>query len=383
MWLWLFTAGMSFSAMAANGPSVTFAGVAYAGDSRSIDERFRYSRQYESRLKAAGTSAYQRALAFVAQQPAQHLQISTDPIDELKGRDQALVVSLVLNSETVSVESFGDVRKLFILVRAQALFFDFKSMTAVRSYPLSFAFIDNFRREPTQEDIMERVAKVYEGTGDKPGIWGRFAQRLSTASLPAQTPRFLQVTDIQVPAEMVELLPDYLRDPQVHKTWAADIVGEAISSRIGVPIIPFSMGYAVGNVMRMQVLDGEVYALQLPTTDYAIRVDFKGFKKLKYKESAAGTSYIYGTFADMRIEEPGGPVFLGTPLKNAEIKVVPVSQTHVDDFPAFYDSLNGLFVKLAEAVADGKGNDWLKSATGDKGIDAQIAKTKELMNLCK
>src|SRR5256885_5625298 len=126
---------------------------------------------------------------------------------------------------------------------------------------------------------------------------------------------------------MAEMLPGYLQDPQVHKTWAADIVGEAISSRIGVPIIPFAMGYAVGNVMRMQVLDGEVYTLQLPSADYAISVDFKGFKKLKFKESSAGTSYVYGTFADMRIQEPNGPVFLGASLKNAEVKVVPSTQT--------------------------------------------------------
>jgi len=160
-------------------------------------------------------------------------------------------------------------------------------------------------------------------------------------------------------------------------------VGEAISSRIGVPIIPFAMGYAVGNVMRMQVLDGEVYTLQLPSADYAISVDFKGFKKLKFKESSAGTSYVYGTFADMRIQEPNGPVFLGASLKNAEVKVVPSTQTHVDDFPAFYDSLNGLFVKLAETVAAGRGNDWLKSAAAESDIEAQIVKTKDLMNLCK
>lgn len=362
---------------------VTFAGVAYAGDAHSAAQRFPYSRQYESQLKAAGSSAYQRALAYIQQAPSQNLQISTNPIEELKGRDQALVVSLVLNSETVSVETFGEVRKLFVLIRGQALFFDFKSMTAVRSYPLSFAFIDNFRHDPSQAEIMERVFKVYEGAGGKPGIMGRFAQVLSSASVPAQTPRFLQVTNIRMPADMVEMLPAYLRDPVVHKTWAADIVGEAISSRAGVPIIPFAMGHAVGNVMRMQVLDGEVYSLQLPSPDYAISVDFKGFKKVKFKEASAGTSFIYGTFADMRIQEPNGPVFLHSALKNAEVKVVPATQTHVDDFPAFYDSLNGLFVKLAEAVAQGKGNDWLKSAAAEKDIEAQIAKTKDLMDLCK
>lgn len=362
---------------------VTFAGVAYSGDDRTIAERFKYSKEYEGRLKAANGSPYQRVLAATRQTPPNHLKLTTDPIAELRGRDQALVVSLVLNSETVSVERFGDVRKLFILVRGQALFFDFKSMTVVRSYPLSFAYIDNLRRDPTEADILERVAMVYDGAGGKPGMYGRFANALAHATVPRQTPRFLQVTEVNIPKVMADMLPPYLQDPQVHNTWAADIVGEAISSRIGVPIIPFSKGHAVGNVMSMQVMDGDVYMLKLPQPDFAITVNFKGFKKVKFKESGAGTSFVYGTFADMRIQGPLPQPYLDTPLKNAEVKVVPASQTHVDEFPAFYDSLNGLFVKLADSIAAGKGNDWLKTAAGASDIEAQIVKTKELMNQCK
>src|SRR4051812_4523025 len=108
---------------------VVLAGVAYSGDSTSIEKRFPRSKRYEEALKTAGTTANQQALAAVQKAPAEHLKVTSQPIAELKGRDQALVVSLVLNSETVSIERFGDVRKLFVLVRAQALFFDFKSMT--------------------------------------------------------------------------------------------------------------------------------------------------------------------------------------------------------------------------------------------------------------
>jgi hypothetical protein len=69
-------------------------------------------------------------------------------------------------------------------------------------------------------------------------------------------------------------------------------------------------------------------------------------------------------------------------LKNGEIKLVPVTQTYVDDFPAFYDSVNGLFVKLAEAL-DGRGNTWIKTAAAAPDIDKQVASTRELVKLCK
>lgn len=363
---------------------VSFAGVAYSGQEATIAQRFPYALRYEESLKVAGDSINARALRATEQNPPQKLKLSTNPIAELKGRDQALVTSLVLNSETVSVENFGDVRKLFVLIRGQVLFFDFKSMTVVRSYPVSFAYIDNLNRQPSDQDILARVKLVFEGANDKPGLYGRFANTLAQAVVPQQTPRFLQVTKVSLGPEMLTGMPDYLKSTQVaYETWAADLVGEAISTRVGVPIIPYSKGYAIGKVLSMKVSDGTVYNLTLPSPDYEIHVDFKGLKKVKYSQNNVGTSYVYGAFADIRIEEPlSGTVYLSTALKNAEVKVVPASQTQIDDFPAFYDSVNGMFVKLAEAVA-GKGNTWVKAAAGAADIEAQINKTKELMNLCK
>ena len=99
--------------------------------------------------------------------------------------------------------------------------------------------------------------------------------------------------------------------------------------------------------------------------------------------AAAGESFIYGSYASLRIEEPlSGKVYMNTALKNGEVKLVPSTQTYVDDFPAFYDSVNGLFVKLAEAI-DGRDAKWVKAAAAAPDIDKQINDTRELFKLCK
>jgi hypothetical protein len=363
---------------------VTYGGLAYSGEEVTIAQRFRYSKLYEKSLADSGDSAFKRTLKAIEQAPPQKLKLTSNHIEDLKGRDQALVVALVISSETVSVENIGETRKLFVLLRGQALFFDFKSMTIVRAYPISFAYIDNLTHEPTEQEILARVKLVYEGANDKPGLYGRFANVLAQATVPNQTPRLLQVTKVALGPEMLAGLPDYLKSSQTtYETWAADLVGEAISTRIGVPILPYKKGYAIGQVMSMKVSDGTVYNLTLPPPDYEISVNLKGVKKVKYSQSGAGASFIYGAFSDIRIEEPTlGKVFMDTALKNAEVKVVSASQTYVDDFPAFYDAVDGMFVKLAEAVA-GKGNTWVKAASASADIETQISKTRELMNLCK
>lgn len=367
----------------AQATEVALAGLAYAGDAASLAQRFPFSVAYEQAVKAAGRPVYAALRDELAKAPPQQLRLVTQ-IDELKGRDQAIAVALVVGNETVSVEKLAGLYKLFVLVRAQALFFDFKSMSVVRAYPISFGHIDVFDHSPNDGEVAARVRGVYEGAAGKPGILTRFAGTLAKATLPASTSRTLQITRVALKPETVNNLPDYLRgSPTVSETWAADLVGEALSTRAGVPIIPYAKGYAVGNVMSMRISDGDVYNLKLPKPDYEIGVELSALRKLKYGSSAAGESFIYGSYASIRIEEPlSGKVYLDTALKNGEIKLVPVTQTYVDDFPAYYDSVNGLFVKLSEAI-DGRGGNWVKSAAAAPDVDKQLNATKELVKLCK
>ncbi|WP_239143007.1 hypothetical protein [Variovorax sp. WS11] len=364
---------------------VAFAGLAYAGDAASLEKRFPFSREYEKRLEAADARVDAQIRAAIARAAPRNFEVLPGLIDELKGRDQAIVTSLVVNSETVSVETFGELHKLFVLIRGQALFFDFKTQTVIRSYPLSFAYIDVFDRQPTQDDMLARVRSVYEGAAGKPGIFARYAEVLANATIPSQVSRFLKVTDVTVSDAVSASLPAYLKEsPGVAQTWAADMVSEAISTRAGVPIIPYTKGYAVGNVFPMRVSDGTVFNLKLPEPDYAISVDLTNVKKVQFGQVPAGSSFIYGTFATVKIELPGmGTRYLDSSFKNGETKVVPATQTYVDDFPAYYDSWNALFRRVAEAMAGKDQASWLKAAASAPDITSQLLKTKEMIQQCK
>jgi hypothetical protein len=364
---------------------VAFAGFAFSGSQSTIEARFPYSLRYEAAQKRAGSSIYQALMRQLQTTPPAHLRITTQ-LDELKGRDQALAVALVVGNETVSDEAFGNVHRLMVVIRAQVMFFDFKSMNVVRSYPISFAYVDVLDHAAREDEIMARVRMVYEGSGDKPGILARFVNSVAKAQIPAQVTRYLQVVNVRVSPEAQSVIPGSLKsEPGAVETWAADLVGEAISTRAGVPIVPYSKGYAIGNVMSLRVSDGTVWQLKLPSPDYEISVELTGFKKIKFSEVAGGaTTYVYGAYAAIRIVEPlGNKLYLDTALKNGETRIIPASQQYVDDFPHFYDALNGMFVKLAQVI-DGNGDEkWIKSAATANAIEQQIVLTKELMKSCK
>ena len=253
----------------------------------------------------------------------------------------------------------------------------------MRAYPLSFASIKVFTGEPSEADKLELVGRVFDGQDGKPGILQRYADVLRHASLPTAATRTLQVAEIDLSPTVVAALPSELAQSElVRETWAADIVSEALSSRAGVPILPFARGYAIANVMALRFADGEVFNITIPKPDYEIRVDIKELKKVLYGQVPAGASYVYGVFADVQIVEPlMNQSYFKASLKNGEVKTVPSTQTHVDDFPAYYDAINQLFVRLALAVV-GQDQDWIRHATATPDIGKQLGSTRELFNKC-
>jgi hypothetical protein len=363
---------------------VTLAGFAYSGDGASIAARFPNTKKLEVAQAAKGNPFNKQiALAFAKKQP-NDFEVGLSELAELKGRDQAVVVALVITGETVSYERFGSVLKLLTQVRAQAMFFDFKTMSVLRTYPFSFTHLDVVDHYPTADEMSDRFQIVFNGEQGKSGILEKFIGLVRGATLPSQVPRFIQVSGVKIGDEARAVLPAALtKSPGVAETWVADLFSESLSSGVGVPILPYSKGYAIGNVMSMRVADGSVYSLKLPEADYTISLTIPKFKKIKSGEVAAGASYIYGAYSHVNIQEPvSGHVYLDADFKNGEVKMVPASQDSVDDFPAYYDAIKGLYVKLSSSFT-GSQTDWLKSSTAEAGIDQQIYLTKELLKSCK
>jgi len=368
-----------FCASFAHATEVAFAGFAYVGQSQSVAAQFPYSKRFEATLGPDGVNALLRKnLASINPQGFTLIP----RLDELAGRDQAIAVALVVTNETVSTEQFGQVYKVFAQIRGQALFFDFKSKTVLRAYPFSFAYLDALSAPPTDAQKDASISSIYLGKSGKPGILERFGQVLTQATLPTHTPKFVQITHVIVGDEAKKEFPSQY-GPSVTETWVADTFGEAIAGKMGIPILPFAKGYAIGGVMAVSVGDSTVFNLTLPEPDYEFSVNLLKLKKAVFEETAAGKSLIYGTFATVKLEQPlAAKSYLDGQFKNGEVKVVSALQTDTDDFPAYQDSMRGLFTKLSSAIA-GDSSPWIKSAAMSVNVDKQIISTRELLQSCK
>jgi hypothetical protein len=363
----------------ANATEVAFAGFAYSGDNQSISDRFPYSERFQNSLGKSGVNGLLMQ-SMQSLNPANFTLISH--IDDLTNRDQAISVAFVVTNETVTVEPVGKVYKLFAYIRGQALFFDFKTKTVLRSYPFGFAYLDALYEKPSDADINSAISYVYLGKNGKQGLIDRFKSALTTAALPTSVSRYVQVSSVEVGDEAKTYFPSHFTS-SVSESWLADTFSETIADKMSIPILPYSKGYAIGNVMSMTVSDGSIFNLKLPEPDYKFSINLTKLKKVTYEETEAGKSLIYGAFANIKLEEPlSGHVYLDDQFKNGETKVVSAMQVTTEDFPAFQDSIRGLFNKLSDEVA-GRKSSWLKSASTNKNIDKQIISTRELLKSCK
>lgn len=375
---------LAFVGLPAWATTVALAGMSYSGDYQSINARFPYSQRFAKSLAAENLSPDLLLGQVVAQTKIDNFTVQQGELAQLKGSDQAIAVSLVITNEIVSYERFGGAYKLFINVRGQVLFFDFKSMSVLRSYPVTGAYLDVVRDHLSDAELDDRVRQIYRGSGPKQGLLQKFAAQLASTTLPQNVPRFLQVSKVSIAPDVLKEMPSALTStPGTAETWLADQLSEAIAVRAGVPVLPYAKGYAIGNKMSMRFADGTVFNLKIPEADYSFSVDLTQFKRVKTGESVAGINLVYGAFMDVKLIEPiSNRVYLDAKLKNGESKQVPVTQSEVDDFPAYSEAVRGLLQKFS-AVLGGKDDPWLKTASAGGNIDSQISATRTVLQSCK
>jgi hypothetical protein len=372
---------------------VGYAGFAYAGDFQSIRSRFKFTAQLVPPHGAgdhSGPSVAEMQLVESARvlKPAR-FNLVVDSLGTMD-RDQVIQVALVATQETVSTERIGDLTKLFINLRAQALFFDYKSLTILRTYPISVVYLNATRKEPTAAEELADVREILSGAGAS-SLIGRFKERVANASLPGTVPRFIGVSNVTISQDAAAMIPAYLHGDGVAETWLADQLSEAVLDNTGVSVLPFTKGYAIGNTMAANLADGTVFNLKLPAPDYPVSIELQSLKKVKYADApaGAGSSFIYGAYMDLLVKEPLlNQCYLDARFVNGETKLVP-SQSTVDDWPAFQAAILGLFTKVSH-VLGGADDKWIKDAflgpgscTKVRDVMKQVQATREVIKRCK
>ena len=380
---------MAYTAFAtanlAFGQTATVAGFAFGGDFSTAKERFPVAFNAINRLAAndaSGIQSFSRKVVQIARATKTGgVTLNTDTLANLKNSDQAFVVALVLTGETTLVEKFSSYSKIFVNLRAEAILFDFKAQTVIRSYPINVSIFDAKTTTPTPADL-ENLVSTLLFADDGKSLAYQFSKKLEALSIPAPGTKTVQIRKTEIAPAALDLYPEALRSGNIAQSMITDSFSAALSSKTGVPLIPSKISHATG-VMKVRFEDMYDYELKLPEADYVFDVTLKRLVKIQHAKNNVGASYIFGAVIDLSFSEPIlKDKFLVSEFKNGEVAVVPDGSESSDDFPAYQDAIRGLFTKLSDAIINPE-SAWLRSSSNAKDIQSQIRKTRDVLEDCK
>lgn len=363
---------------------VYFAGFAWLGDAAALDAHYPYSRALNQReadavapLDAA-VSERLRAATF------EGFTLKFDELGSL-GADSpsTLALAFVLDRETVSVETIGDTRKILVELAGQALFFDFRESAVIASFP----FVDQFKHTKdsavTREDIAAMVREMYFGAIES-NVFDDFTHTLASSRFNPNVTRRIQVTEVSYLPSLRALLPDHFADDdRSFRSAVAQDFSKYLSGNQGIPILPYTVGSAIGNRMAGRFSDGAVFDLRVPEPDYTISLNLTNLRKIEFERTPAGASYIYGAYLHVRVAEPlSNTVFMDAALKNGASKIVPVSLENVNDWAAYQETLLVLMEKFSEALRKPEAA-WAAKHSDKPSLLKEMKTLQKVLQSCK
>jgi hypothetical protein len=212
----------------------------------------------------------------------------------------ALSIVLAITEEQFQAENTGSG---YFAVKAttfgQIVLFDFTEKRVISTIPFVTSYTDSPKivDDAYRRDIYKTV---YFDQSKKINLINEFISRLPDVNFDKPFNSWnIKVRDVAQTANAEKYLEKYDVDNAVFNTRVASQFSAAMSKRLGIPVLPYTKGQAVGSAMAMRFENADAVQLQLPPADYYVDLKVLGFNKKIMKETA---NMIYPSFiAGLRV----------------------------------------------------------------------------------
>ena len=154
------------------------------------------------------------------------------------------------------------------------------------------------------------------------------------------------------------------------KDIVADSLASELTSQTNITLIPPKYNGAI-QAMTIQLDDiSQQLELKVGDADYVMNISINKLAKAKQQQTNTEVSVLYGANTSIQLIQPySNTTYLDATLRNGAISITPLNKVSTDDYPAYYDVINGLFKKFATAIKS-KDYSWVKVSSGnDKTVE--------------
>lgn len=379
--LLLILAGHSENLLAspAAGPAaVQFAGFAVTGDASGSNSAVIVIAPMLQGDPAIARN--RRLLAEVLGMSSVSVDVRSDGLAALDGSTTAIAVAAAIDRETVLVEQIAGRYKFVVEVAGQALFFDFREKQVIASIPVTVQHIDVLDSPPDAAAQAAAIQNLLDAQGEN-GVVSAMARAIASARLPNASSRRMQLVEVAAPADALQAYPGL--DARVRSGIAGHEFSKLFVAGTGLALLPFRSGQAIGGAMAARFADGSVYNLKIPEADYVMRIRLDRVAHKPVEKTAALERRLYGVFFHAIVEEPlSGRRYLDQSLRQGATKLIPSTQSTVDDEAALYDTLLEGFASFA-AASQGDADTWVAEQPGGRPSRHEWNELKELIDQCR
>jgi hypothetical protein len=374
-WILLFSLFFStMSASKADQAPVYYAGLAYIGDFRFIEQNYPLTRQLN------GERQLDKALreAVMALEP-RNLEVRFELAD--LERTETVVLAVAIERERVSREAFafpqGVRTKLIVEATLQIMLYDLQEGTLLESHPVSFAINHVLKDEP---DDIEPVAlmlleRLYLGeAGDQGGLIGIAADAIEELEPAGPGGLRFQVAELNF-NDRIEPVTDEAGEAALLRQRFGQRFSSLLAEQTGRQVVPFTRGYAIGHQLPGRFTNGEAFSLSLPEPDYAFEIELQQLAKGQSEDQL-----VFHTQLNFALVEPfTNDVLIQGDYRMGIFKLLSADRIRSDDWSAHEDSVESLFESLIWQLQS-PDRAWHDAHARNAGSFQQFNKKKDLFN---
>ena len=335
------------AASATTKQTVLYAGLAYLANCNEIARTLPFLHQAIGHgacgLQPGVDAAFSRAIDSVTND-------RVDLVKHLGDADSgnALSIVLALDRENVwSTPMRGGIAVAYD-VSAQLLTFDFTEKKIVGVFPIHiryFDFVDQPRSHEEHVSIMRRLVLDQDFTVN---LLQEFHALASDITPKMSYGGYLRVRNVDLTDNTKAYLDEQNVNHSAYRTWIAQVLSQALSHKLEMPILPYTAGHAIGAKIAGRFANGTAFALTLPPADYVVDLTVRGMvrKKLDESRSRVAWSFVIG-LGVTALEPLSGTTYLEANFQKGKVKVTSNSAGGLDEWGAFGEAA----ILLAEGVA--------------------------------
>jgi len=347
-----------------NEAPVIYAGFAFAGDEHNREKLYPYSIEISSDVDL-DKILREKLLS----RPELAQKVSFEMSD---GKLDQSSVAFSLVQETIETQIVDGKFLVIVTLQANVLAFNRASKSVVATYPVRMRATRALDAEPNRAELKEMVREMYTASLAKDNIFDQWLSRFEKTRIREGAIKRLRVTNITVTPEADRVIVDAGKNVASIQDQTAKFLESAVAENFGIPMIPSSVGEAIGKKMRLRFSDESTLDLSLPEPDLALSFTIRDFvtKKLETTET---TQDIYRVKANISMKNLGSErIILNEGVYDTNIVVLPKSAgSKLSDWDQYFKLMQALISKLGKQMAN-VSDEWLEESAS-RAMDAKPA----------